>query len=68
MKKEKNLQESTEQSLTIPVVIDSIISDLESRVYNLSTNYNKMKVGDFKNLPEVKELMITISVLEKYYR
>jgi len=49
-------------------VSGSIITDLEARLYSISLKHSEMKVGDFKNLPEVKEIMITISVLEKYYR
>lgn len=49
-------------------VSGSIIADLEARMYSLSLKHNEMKVGDFKNLPEVKEIMTAIEVLEKYYR
>jgi hypothetical protein len=57
-----------EQQCAIHDVSGSIIADLEARVYSLSLKHSKMKVGDFKNIPEVKEIMTTIVVLEKYYR
>ncbi|MGD9109284.1 MAG: hypothetical protein PVI75_09030 [Gammaproteobacteria bacterium] len=51
-----------------PYVSDSIINDLEARLYSLSLKHKEIKVGDFKNLTEVKDIITTISVLEKYYR
>ena len=53
---------------SLPCVSGSIIDDLEARLYSLSLKKSKMKVGDFKNIPEVKEIMTAIAVLEKYYR
>lgn len=65
---EQNLNNAENPKLGISDVIGSIISEFEGRVFNLSTQNSKMKVSDFKELPEVKEIMTTISVLEKYYR
>ena len=67
-KEEQNLNNVENPKLGISDVIGSIISELEGRVFNLSTQNSKMKVSDFKELSEVKEIMTTISVLEKYYR
>lgn len=49
-------------------VSGSIIANLEARVYSLSLQYPEMKLGDFKNIKEVKDIMTAIAVLEKYYR
>jgi len=62
------LSEKNKGNAVLPLVIGSIIADLEARVYSLSLKNSKMKVGDFKNLPEVKDIMTAIAVLEKYYR
>jgi hypothetical protein len=49
-------------------VSGSIIADLEARVYSLTLEHKEMKVGDFKNLSEVKDIMTAIAVIERYYR
>jgi hypothetical protein len=61
------LYKETEQ-MNVGGVSGSIIANLEARVYNLSLKYPEMKVGEFKNIKEVKDIMTAIAVLEKYYR
>jgi hypothetical protein len=61
------LYKETEQ-MNLGVVSGSIIANLEARVYSLSLKYPEMKVGEFKNIKEVKDIMTAIAVLEKYYR
>jgi hypothetical protein len=61
------LYKETEQ-MNVGVVSGSIIANLEARVYSLSLKYPEMKVGEFKNIKEVKDIMTAIAVLEKYYR
>ena len=65
---ETTASNSTDPLLGLDNVSGSIITDLEARIYNLSLEHGKMKLGDFKNLPEVKEIMTAIAVLEKYDR
>jgi hypothetical protein len=64
---ELGLYKETEQ-MNLGVVSGSIIANLEARVYSLSLKYPEMKVGEFKNIKEVKDIMTAIAVLEKYYR
>ncbi|MEY3499227.1 MAG: hypothetical protein RL308_896 [Bacteroidota bacterium] len=67
MEHEKLNTEETANS-DLGAVSGSIIANLEARVYNLSLKYPEMKVGEFKNIKEVKDIMTAIAVLEKYYR
>lgn len=68
----ENLQKSIEDCrdlLEIPnktkLSSDSeIISDLKSKLYEISIENEDMKVGEFKELPKVKELINKIENLE----
>lgn len=44
-----------------------IVYELEARVYSLSLENDKMLVSEFRKIPEVKEIMIAVAVLNKYY-
>lgn len=66
--KHENLKNEETTNNDLGVVSGSIIANLEARIYSLSLQHPEMKVGEFKNIKEVKDIMTTIVVLEKYYR
>ena len=68
MNTEESYLEPKLQPSCLAAVSGSIIANLEARVYSLSLKYPKMKVGEFKDIKEVKDIMTAIAVLEKYYR
>lgn len=47
--------------------VSRIIFDLKLKIYDLVNKNEGMLVKDFQELPDVKEIYITVGCLEKYY-
>lgn len=65
----ESLEKNNNNEISLTEQVDNVIKDLEYKLFNLMhTENGKMKLKNFKKLPQVKEIMTTIKLLKKIYK